>query len=187
MARLILGLFVLAPAVSHVFWANPPTRAHCFYDMPTSQDLIAAFRGSPCGRPSRGVLAAVVAGRDACVSFRMTIAHKQSSFRVSLAPGTAGTGGVQAGKPSAKSPFDDPSAVLATFECVALPGGCESDPGSRGDFVVPLHFPNSSAPGTYTLQLRQWAADLSWYYVSGRAPYLQVEEDASFARLTAAC
>jgi len=142
--------------------------------MPIAYSGDGIFRGNPCGRPSRGALSAVVAGSAACVSFRMSVSHT-SSFRVALAPGMVegSPSNVESGRPAHRTPFDDPAALVSRFECGSLPGGCESDPSGRGDYVVPIRLPNTTTPGLYTLQLRQWAADLSWYYVSDSIPCVQ--------------
>ena len=182
---------------AHVFWSSPPTRAACFYAAPVGDETDTLFRGNPCGRASRGVRGALVAGADSCVRLRMVVAHP-STFRVALAAGTAAASGADDGRVTA---FDVPGAALATFACDSLPGGCGS---AQGDYELPVVIPANTSAGVYTLQLRQRAPDLGqryYYYdcadvlvvaalqdvpaaLAGAAGAMARSCDASFTRVT---
>ena len=167
--RLAAALLALcAPlAHAHVFLAAPPTRAECMFEARPGDESDAAFRGAPCGRAPRGVRGVLVAGAPACLRARMVVAHA-SAVRVARAPGTAAAGGVPSyDSDAAPTPFDRPEALLATFDCAALPGGCaHSEASNRGDYTLPVVIPANATPGVYTLQLRQAAPDIAarWSY-----------------------
>lgn len=152
------------PSAAHVYLTVPPTRAKCYLDQRMGLETDELFRGNPCGRPSRGVLGALVAGTDSCVTARMPVAHP-GHFRISIAPGTAGTGGTAEGRPAFATAFDSPGNILAAFDCSSLPGGCPTDAiEGQGDYTFPIRVPANLTAGVYTLQLRQYASEFDWYY-----------------------
>lgn len=162
------GLWLLALArvsIAHVFWLSPHTRASCFHEMPLALDDDTIFRENPCGRPSTGTKGAIVRGASACVYFRATVAH-QASYRIAMAAGIAAGDGVkQRGEPTFQTEFDKPENEIVEFSCSQLPGGCLlGDPQGRGDYRFPLRVPNTTEPGVYTLQLRQYSEENHWYY-----------------------
>lgn len=77
-------LLAAALAGAHLIFVEPATRAHCFHDGATS-DVV--YRGTPCGRPSRGIVGVLVAGQGICVRALMNVPHA-GPFRLAIAPGT---------------------------------------------------------------------------------------------------
>lgn len=137
------------------------------------------YRGTPCGRSSRGIVGVVVDGADVCVKALMNVPHA-GPFRLAIAPGTAPAGAAVAGAdPSPPGSFQQlfDTFTLQSWPCSSMPTGCA--PSQTGAFAFPLRLPanatallaaagaplHSSGAGVVaTLQLRQFAPEFNWYY-----------------------
>lgn len=172
-----LASFLLANVVgAHLVFTEPASRVLCFHDGAKS-DVV--YRGSPCGRSSRGIVGVVVDGADVCVRALMNVPHA-GPFRLALAPGTAPAGPAVVGSDTSlpgsfQQLFD--IFTLQSWPCSSLPTGCA--PSQTGAFAFPLRLPanvsamlaaagaplHSSGVGVVaTLQVRQFAPEFNLYY-----------------------
>lgn len=173
----VLSLFlfflsILSTGTAHVVFPPSLTRAKCYHDGATTD---IAYRGTPCGRASRGTRGVLVAGASVCLRIDMVVPHS-GEMRIAVAPGTAPAGPNQRGTPTDTWETFLSQSVLAVWPCEGLP----SCPGiaRTGQYALPINIPQDlltrtvAAGGTLggnnsvvaTLQVRQGAPEYNWFY-----------------------
>lgn len=159
-------LLLLGTVQSHLFFQEPAART-CFYGGYWGLDPDGPWRRAPCDRTPGTPTATWVAGSTStCLTLHEFVTHP-ATYDIALAYESVGPGD---------------TATEWVNLVKALPDPAPADQTGYQRFLI--NVPANKTCDACTIQVRQYAADLDWYYYACADVMIVLEEDSAEATTT---